>query len=146
MSEKYIIYTDGASRGNPGSAAIGVVISDSKGQFKKEYGERIGEATNNDAEYAAVLFALRKLKQLIGKEKASKAHIEVRMDSELVQRQLTHQYKITEPRLFAPFIGIWNSMMNYDSVSFLHIPREKNHDADRLANEALNRPEQPKLV
>ena len=72
--DKLIIYTDGGARGNPGPAAIGVVIQNEKGNTIKKYGEKIGEKTNNEAEYEAVIFALRKLKQLFGKENTKKRH------------------------------------------------------------------------
>ena len=69
--EKLIVYTDGGARGNPGPAAIGVVIQDANGNTLKTYGETIGEKTNNEAEYQAVIFTLKKIKQLFGKEKAT---------------------------------------------------------------------------
>ncbi len=142
----FIIYTDGASRGNPGEASLGVVICHGDGSTMKSYGERLGIATNNDAEYAAIAFGLKKLKALIGSDKAAVAVIEVRMDSQLAQRQLTHQYRITEERLFKPFISVWNSMLDYRSVTFVHIPREENTGADALANKALDEPTQKNLL
>src|SRR3989344_515008 len=93
----YIIQTDGGSRGNPGPAALGVVITASNGTLKKQYGESIGTATNNEAEYQAVIFALKKLKQLIGKEKAKKASVQFLVDSELLERQMNGHYKIEQP-------------------------------------------------
>ncbi|MEK7660314.1 MAG: ribonuclease HI family protein [Patescibacteria group bacterium] len=142
----YIIYTDGASRGNPGDASIGVVICGGDGAVMKSYGERLGVATNNDAEYAAIVYGLKKLKSLVGSNAISDAVVEVRMDSQLAQRQLTHQYRVTEERLFAPFIAIWNLMIDYREVRFIHIPREKNRTADALANQALDAPEQRPLI
>ena len=137
--EKIIIYTDGGSRGNPGPAAIGAVIKDAGGRTFKSYGEAIGEATNNEAEYRAVIFALQKAKALWGKKKTHDLEIEFYMDSELVAKQLTGEYKIEEERLFPLFIKIWNLKMDFDEISFKHIPREKNKEADRLVNEALDR-------
>ena len=142
----YIIYTDGASRGNPGDASLGVVICKGDGTVMKSYGERLGIATNNDAEYAAIVYGLKKLKALIGSDASGTSHVEVRMDSQLAQRQLTHEYRITEERLFAPFIAIWNLQIDFGSVHFVHIPREKNHMADALANQALDAPAQGKLI
>lgn len=142
----YIIYTDGASRGNPGEASLGVVICKGDGTVMKSYGERLGRATNNDAEYAAIVYGLKKLKALIGSDATGNAVVEVRMDSQLAQRQLTHQYRITEERLFAPFIAIWNLMIDYGEVRFVHIPREENRMADALANKALDTPEQDTLL
>lgn len=129
---KLIIYTDGGSRGNPGKAAIGVVVGD------KEYKEFIGTATNNVAEYHAVIFALKKAKQLLGKEKSREAEIEMRMDSELVYSQLTGQYKLKEESLFPLFIEIWNLRQDFKKVEFTHILREKNREADALVNQALD--------
>ena len=129
---KLILYTDGGARGNPGPAAIGVVIGD------KRYGERIGEATNNVAEYRAVIFALKKAKQLLGKENAATAYLEVRSDSELVVRQLRGEYRVKEESLFPLFIEVWNARQDFASVAFKEIPREENKTADSLVNEALD--------
>jgi len=137
--EKLIVYTDGGSRGNPGPAAIGVVIKDADGRTIKSYGEAIGEKTNNEAEYTAVIFALKKIKALRGRERAKTMAIEFRMDSQLVVRQLNGEYKIEEERLFPLFIAIWNLRMDFGKISFGHVPREKNREADRMVNEALDK-------
>lgn len=137
-SDKIIIYTDGGSRGNPGPAAVGVVIADEKGNIIKKYSKSIGNRTNNEAEYEAVIFALAKMKQLFGKEKVKDIDIEIRMDSELVARQLKGEYKIEEEKLFPPFIKIWNIKMDFGNIYFTEIPREKNKEADKLVNEELD--------
>jgi ribonuclease HI len=139
MDKKFIIHTDGGSRGNPGPAAIGVVIEEVGGVLKKEYGEYIGETTNNDAEYQAVVFALKKLKLLIGKERAKRATLEFHVDSELVERQLNGEYKIMDKRIREYFMEIWNLKIDYRKVGFKHIMREKNQEADRMVNSALDR-------
>lgn len=139
--EKLIIYTDGGSRGNPGLAGVGVVIRNEKGQQIKGYSKDIGVKTNNEAEYEAVVFALQKIKQLFGKEKTKDFEIEMRMDSQLIARQLKGEYKIEEEKLFPLFIKIWNLRMNFGKISFIEIPREKNREADRLANEAMDKKE-----
>ena len=136
--EKIVIYTDGGARGNPGPAAIGVVIRDKNSRMIKSYGKAIGTATNNEAEYQAVVFALQKAKAILGGAKAKEMAVDMRMDSELVTCQLSGRYKIEEERLFSYFIKIWNLKMDFAGVSFTHIPREKNKDADRLVNEALD--------
>lgn len=136
-SEKVIIYTDGGARGNPGPAAIGVFLK--VGNIEKKYSEAIGETTNNIAEYKAVIFALKKAKQLIGKKKADEAEIEIRADSELLCKQLNGQYKIKDADLQPLFIEVWNLKQDFKKVSFVHIPREHNKDADRLVNRALDR-------
>lgn len=137
--EKIIVHTDGGSRGNPGPAAIGVVIADAQGSVVKRYGETIGMATNNEAEYRAVIFALQKIKALFGKEKIKNISIAIHMDSELVTRQVKGEYKIEEERLFPLFIKIWNLKMDFGQVTFQHVPRERNREADRLLNEALDK-------
>ncbi|MDP3784477.1 MAG: ribonuclease HI family protein [bacterium] len=137
---KLIVYTDGGARGNPGPAALGVVIQDSKGQTIKKYGEALGVKTNNEAEYAAVVSALKKIKALYGKEKTKKMAVEMRMDSEFVMKQLNGEYKIEEERLFPFFIKVWNLKMDFNKISFTHVPREKNREADRMVNEALDAP------
>lgn len=137
--DKIVIFTDGGARGNPGPAAIGVVIKDAEGRPIKSYGEAIGETTNNEAEYRAVVSALQKTKALLGKEKTKKLAVEVNMDSELVARQLNDEYKIEEERLFPFFIKIWNLKMDFGEIKFRHVPREKNKEADWLVNEALDK-------
>ncbi len=136
--EKIIIYTDGGARGNPGLAAIGIVMRDKADRVIKSYGKAIGTATNNEAEYQAVVFALQKAKAILGSKKAKEMMIDMRMDSEFVIRQLSGRYKIEQERLFPHFIKIWNLKMDFADVSFTHVPREKNKDADRLVNEALD--------
>lgn len=135
---KLVIYTDGGSRGNPGPAAIGVVFADASGRTVKSYGKTIGRATNNEAEYEAVRFALAKAKALFGKAKVKQLEVEVRMDSELVARQLAAEYKVEEERLWPPFMAIWNLRLDFGRLSFQHVPREQNRAADRLINEALD--------
>ncbi len=137
-TQKIIIYTDGGSRGNPGEAAIGVVFKNERGEVLKQFGERLGVATNNVAEYTAVLAGLQKAKQTFGKEKVKSMTIECRMDSELVVRQLNGQYKIENADLQPLFLKIWNLRLDFGSVTFRHVPREENADADRMVNQALD--------
>lgn len=133
----FLIHTDGGSRGNPGPAAFGVVIEgDEVG--KKEYGECIGKATNNIAEYSAVVFALKKLKSLIGSDKAKDSAVQVHADSELLVKQLNGEYKIKEENIRNLFLDIWNLKLDFGEVTFRHIPREENHGADKLVNQALD--------
>src|SRR3990167_801739 len=126
-----IIYIDGGARGNPGPAAIGVVIGN------KTYGERIGSTTNNVAEYKAAIFALKKAKQLLGKVK-SKSEIEVRTDSELLYKQLNAEYKIKDKELQPLFIELWNLQQDFKKVKFVYVAREQNRLADQLVNRALD--------
>lgn len=128
---KLIINIDGGARGNPGPAAIGVVIG------SKTYAERIGNTTNNVAEYKAAVFALKKAKQLLGKKKGE-SEVEVRTDSELLFKQLAGQYKIKNAELQPLFIELWNLQQDFKKVKFVHITREKNRLADGLVNRALD--------
>ena len=134
---KINIYTDGGSRGNPGPSGIGVVITQ-EGQILKKYGEFIGNATNNQAEYEALIFALEKAKLLFGKKKAKEMEIDVFMDSELIVKQLNHEYKIKEKDLQLLFLKVWNLILDFKKISFNHIPREDNKEADKLVNQALD--------
>jgi ribonuclease HI len=133
---KVKIFTDGGARGNPGPSGIGVVI-ESAGT-KKTYREFIGYATNNEAEYKALLFALQKVKLLWGKAKTKSLSLECYLDSELVVKQLNHQYKINEENIQKFFLQIWNLSIDFGEVRYVHIPRGKNVEADRLANLALD--------
>ena len=136
--EKIIIYTDGASRGNPGPASIGVAICNNKEQTLKEYCQTLGNATNNEAEYQAVIFALKKLKALFGKAKIKEYEIEIRSDSQLLVNQLIGKYKIVNSKIQPLFLEVWNLKVDIGNVNFSYIPREENKKADALANKALD--------
>jgi len=136
--KKVIIYTDGGSRGNPGPSAIGILFCNEKGEAFKKYSEILGEATSNEAEYQAVIFALKKFKALFGKKLASSTEIELKADSELLIRQLNGEYKILEPKIGNLFLEIWNLRIDFKKIKFALISREKNKEADRLVNEALD--------
>jgi len=137
--KKIIIYTDGGSRGNPGPAAIGVMFCNEKGQSIKEYSDYLGDNfTNNEAEYKAVIFALKKFKAIFGKKLAKNSEIEIRSDSELLVKQLKAQYKVLDSKIQQLFLEIWNLQFDFQKIKFKLISREKNKEADRLANEALN--------
>ena len=128
---KFTVYTDGGARGNPGPSAIGVVIKNVKGETLKEYGEYLGETTNNEAEYKAATFALKKIKSLWGKEKAKKTEVQIFADSELLVKQLNGQYKIENPNIQKFFLELWNLKIDFKKVSFTAVPREKNKEADQ---------------
>jgi len=134
MESKIVMYTDGGSRGNPGPAAIGVWIE----TLNKKYGECIGKKTNNEAEYGALIFGLQRIKQLVGKDKVKYAEVACYLDSELVVKQLNHEYKLKEKHIQEFFLEIWNLMLDFKKVSFHHVRREKNTVADALVNEALD--------
>ncbi|MEK7596403.1 MAG: ribonuclease HI family protein [Patescibacteria group bacterium] len=136
--KKIFIFTDGGSRGNPGPAALGVVIQDENGNLIKEYGEFLGEKTNNEAEYEAVIFALKKIKHLFGKKKIKEMEVAVKTDSELLTRQLNGEYKIENANLQSLFMKVWNLKIDFGEINFQHVAREKNKRADRLVNNILN--------
>jgi len=133
-----MIYTDGGSRGNPGPGAIGVIFSDEKGKVIKEYAEKIGRATNNEAEYEAVIFALQKAKLLFGKKQTKEMDLELRTDSELVFKQMNGKYKILDRKIEQLFLKTWNLKIDFKEVKFTYIPREKNIEADKLVNKAFS--------
>ena len=130
------IYTDGGARGNPGPAAIGVVFMNGA-EIVEEYKEFIGDTTNNQAEYRAVLAALD-----IAAEKGY-THLDFFLDSQLVAEQLNRNYKVKEKGLQQLFLEAWNKIQGFTKVTFSFIPREKNIEADRLVNEALDEGEDP---
>jgi ribonuclease HI len=134
----YIIYTDGGSRGNPGPAAYGYVVTTSDGNVLLAEGKAIGATTNNVAEYMAPIAALTALQKKLGKTKSAAASVEIRMDSQLVVRQINREYKVKAETVKPLFVDLVNAMMDFAEVGFVHVPREQNKDADRLVNEALD--------
>lgn len=135
----FIVHTDGGARGNPGPAGIGVVITNEKGGVVKKFGVAIGEATNNVAEYEAVIYALTELKKIVSEAKRAGAELEFVLDSELVVKQLKGEYQVKEEPLQLQFMKIWNMRVaHFPHMTFRHVPREENAEADRLMNEALD--------
>lgn len=132
MYKKLIIRTDGGARGNPGPAAIGVVIEDESGKIIKKFGKYLGVATNNQAEYQALYDGLEIALSLGAVELACY------LDSELVVKQMKLEYKVKNKDLALQFIKVWNLVQKFKKVSFNHVPRAKNSQADFLVNEALD--------
>ncbi|MDP6527326.1 MAG: ribonuclease HI family protein [Candidatus Pacebacteria bacterium] len=133
--KKIIIYTDGGARGNPGPAGAGAIIYDENGKVLKEAHSFLGERTNNWAEYEAVYLGLSEAKKL----GLAGSEVEIKLDSELIKEQLSGNYKIKEETLHGQFIKIHNlRVKDFPNVTFTHIPREENSEADRLANEAID--------
>ena len=128
-----MLYTDGASRGNPGPASIGAAIYDENGGEVHTVSRRIGRATNNEAEYQAAIAGLEAALALGAR------HVELRMDSELVVRQLGGRYKVRNPRLRGLFGRVKNLQWRFASFEARSVPRAENARADSLANEALDR-------
>jgi len=126
------IYSDGGSRGNPGPAGVGVVLTDDRGGKVAEIAKYIGISTNNVAEYLAVLYGLqeaicRKTKKVV-----------LNVDSQLVARQLKGEYKVKDQNILKFFDLALNLFRGFDKVEIREIPREENKDADALANKAIN--------
>ncbi|MDM7999751.1 MAG: ribonuclease HI family protein [Dehalococcoidia bacterium] len=131
--KRLTVYVDGASRGNPGPAAIGVVIRDETGIALLKTSSSIGRATNNQAEYVALITGLREARRL-GAE-----HVDIRTDSELMARQIGGSYRVRNAHIKPLFEELRQSLAAFRSYDVVHIPREQNYEADALANEALNR-------
>lgn len=135
MKETIVMYTDGGSRGNPGKAGIGVYIE----TLDKKYSQFIGDnKTNNEAEYEALIFGLKKIKHLFGGKKVKDFKIICKLDSELIVKQLNHEYKLKEEHIQAYFIELWNLTIDFGKIEYKHVPRTQNKIADKLANEAMD--------
>jgi ribonuclease HI len=131
---RLIIHVDGGARGNPGPAAIGAVVSTPDGDVLDEASERIGETTNNVAEYRALLLGLERARALGATE------VEVINDSELVARQLQGAYKVTHAGLRQLYDQAMEALERFERWSVRSVPREQNAHADRLVNAALDAP------
>jgi len=134
MTAKIAIYSDGGSRGNPGPSAIGVLICDAEGNELQEYHEVIGEGTNNIAEYTAVLVGLDLAKALGAKD------IDYYVDSELVAKQMSGQYRVKAAHIKTLFNLIKTKEKQFDQIRFHHVPRthERLRYVDKLVNRALD--------
>jgi ribonuclease HI len=134
---KFFVHTDGGARGNPGPAAIGVVIEDDRKKIIRKFGKRIGDATNNVAEYTAVAESLKAIQPTAGES----PDIEIFLDSTLVVNQLNGLFKIKDPTLrqLATGIRILEQEVGGE-VHYNAVPREQNRRADFLVNHALDFP------
>ena len=131
-SNKMYIYTDGGSRGNPGPSGIGVVILDSNKKKIKEVFSYIGEATNNIAEYSAMIAGLEAAAELEATE------LIIYTDSELIAKQLNGEYKVKDANMKMLFDKSFGLLKQFDSFEIKHIERSKNKEADKLVNKAIN--------
>ncbi len=129
---RLVIHVDGGARGNPGPAAIGVVVAAPDGTTVDELGERIGEATNNVAEYRALLRGVQHASELGARE------IELINDSELVAKQLTGAYKVKHPAMLPLHAEAVAALQQFESWRIRSVPRAENARADALVNEALD--------
>ncbi len=127
------IYTDGCSRGNPGPAGIGILIINNDGREIKRISEYIGKATNNIAEYRAILRAVNEC------ESRKIDGVIFFTDSELIVNQLNKSYKVKDEKIKTLYVKLLNKLINFKNWSIKHIPREDNKIADFLANQALKK-------
>ena len=129
--KRVVIYTDGASLGNPGLAAIGATLKDEQGRLITSISQRIGQATNNQAEYKAVIAALEEATRLGARE------VDVRSDSQLVVRQISGEYRVKNPALKPLYHRVKQLQRQLKGFTIIHIPRQQNIEADNLAHLAL---------
>lgn len=130
--ERLVVYVDGGSRGNPGKAAIAAVVTNSDGSVLEERGERIGETTNNVAEYRAMLLGIERAAALKANE------LELVGDSELVVRQVNGEYKVKDATLRELHRQVKTALDGFERWTVRHVRREMNAEADRLVNEVLD--------
>ncbi len=130
---KLVVNVDGGARGNPGPAAIAAVVRSADGEVLEERGERIGRATNNVAEYRALLLGIERAAALGASE------LELVGDSELIVRQVKGDYKVKDPNLRRLHAEVAQALRPFERWSIRHVRREQNADADRLVNLALDR-------
>jgi ribonuclease HI len=130
--EKVVVHVDGGARGNPGPAAAAAVVSTPDGDVLLERGEYLGEATNNVAEYRAVLLGLERARELGARE------VEVIGDSELVARQIGGEYKVKHAALKPLYLEAMSRLRELDHWSVTPVRREQNKRADELVNETLD--------
>lgn len=132
---RLLIHTDGAARGNPGPAGLGAILRDAAtGETVAELATYLGTRTNNYAEWSAVEAALTEALRL------GAVHVDLRMDSELVARQITGRYRVKHPDLKPIHARVMALLSRFSGYSVGHVPRELNKDADRLSNVAIDRP------
>lgn len=133
-----ILSTDGGARGNPGPAAAGGVLADARGRVLDSFSHYLGTCTNNVAEYCALIEGLERAAHFCAS--ASCSGVEVRMDSELIVKQMRGEYRVRHPQL-KPLYDRARALAEAlpCGVSFVHVPREENKEADRLVNEALDK-------
>jgi len=135
----FTIHTDGGARGNPGPSGAGAVIRDENGNTVAVVSKFLGHRTNNFAEYEAVILAFDALAKFVPEKKHTNAQVLVKMDSELIVKQMQGIYRVKHPVLRQQQAKLKERMTAFGNISFTHVPREQNKDADFLANEAMDR-------
>ena len=132
MSERLVVHVDGGARGNPGPAAVAAVLADPDGMVLEERAQAIGHATNNVAEYRALLLGIERASALGARE------LELIGDSELIARQLRGEYRVKDPGLRELHAQVATALQGFDRWTIRNVPREQNARADRLVNETLD--------
>lgn len=135
----FTIHADGGSRGNPGPAGAGAMIRDHLGNSVASVSKFLGTRTNNFAEYEAVILAFEALSKIVPAGKRGKTEVVVKMDSELVVKQMNKIYKIKHTVMKEQYARLAQVASAFGKISFVHVYREENSDADALANEAMDR-------
>ena len=135
----YFIHADGGARGNPGPAGAGAIIRDELGNTVGSVSSYLGRQTNNYAEYEAVILAFETLANLVPPKERGATAVVVKLDSELIVKQMNGQYKVKHPVLKQQYARLAAAMNIFGHVSFAHVPRAQNSDADALANAAMDR-------
>jgi len=135
----FTIHADGGARGNPGPAGAGAMIRDHLGNSVGSISKFLGTRTNNFAEYEAVILAFEALTKLVPAKKRSQTAVIVKMDSELVVKQMKGLYKVKHPVLKGQYARLLHAVSAFSTVTFTHVPRSQNSDADALANAAMDR-------
>ncbi len=135
---RFTIHADGGARGNPGPAGAGAVIRDEFGNSAASVSKFLGHQTNNFAEYEAVILAFEALSKLVPMIEHDTTEVVVKLDSELVVKQMKGLYKVKHPVLKEQQARLAQVAAAFGTVSFTHVPREENSDADALANAAMD--------
>lgn len=136
---QFTIHADGGARGNPGPAGAGAIIRDHLGNTVLSVSKFLGHRTNNFAEYEAVILACEALATFVPQPKWKTTEVVIKMDSELVVKQMKGDYKVKHPVLKEQYARLIHAIGMFGAVSFTHVPRVENSDADALANDAMDR-------
>lgn len=136
---QFSIHADGGARGNPGPSGAGAVVRDALGNIVVSVSEFLGHHTNNFAEYEAVILAFTRLMEIVPKTERDTTSVIVKLDSELIVKQVHKEYKVKNPVLKEQYAKLLQCIDAFGDVSFTHVPRAQNKDADALANLAMDR-------
>jgi ribonuclease HI len=136
---RFTIHADGGARGNPGPSGAGAVVRDERGNTVASVSKFLGHQTNNFAEYEAVILAFQEIQKLVPESTRRETDVAVNMDSMLVVKQMQGEWKVKHPNMKPQHARLRTLEEQFRTVSFAHVYREENKDADALANEAMDR-------